>query len=82
MYVIDYSIKRSKEENKTDILQEERAHLAAGQLAEVRFQILSDDGIDGHKAKYTRFSYTALRVIITLQRRKNYNQIKVSLLCF
>lgn len=42
------------------------AHLAASQLAKVRFEILPDDGIDGNKAEHTRFPYTALRVIITL----------------
>ncbi len=58
------------------VLQEETAYLAARQLAEVRFQILSDDSIDGHKAKYTRLSYTALRVIITLQKRAKDHQNK------
>lgn len=42
------------------------AHLAARQLAEERFEILPDDGIDGNKAEHTSFSYTALRVIVTL----------------
>lgn len=42
------------------------AHLAARQLAEVRFEILPDDGIDGNKAEHASFPYTALRVIITL----------------
>lgn len=41
-------------------------HLAARQLAEVRFEILPDDGIDGNKAEHASFPYTALRVIITL----------------
>lgn len=42
------------------------AYLAARQLAEVRFEILPNDGIDGNKAEHTSFPYTALRVIITL----------------
>lgn len=42
------------------------AHLAARQLAKVRFEILPDDGIDGNKAEHASFPYTALRVIITL----------------
>lgn len=43
------------------------AHLAASQLAEVRFEILPNDGVDGNKAEHASFPYTALRVIITLQ---------------
>lgn len=52
------------------------AHLAARQLAEVRFEILPDDGIDGNKAEHTSFPYTALRVIITLHctKKEYYNQ--------
>lgn len=45
------------------------AHLAARQLAEVRLEILPDDGIDGNKAEHASFPYAALRVIITLHGR-------------
>lgn len=41
-------------------------HLAAGQLAEVRLEVLSDHCINGHQAEHTGFPHTALRVVVTL----------------
>ncbi len=46
-------------------------YLAAGELAEVRFEVLSDHCVNGHQAEHTGFPHTALRVVITL-----FNQIK------
>lgn len=45
-------------------------YLAAGELAEVRFEVLSDHCINGHQAEHTGFPHAALRVVITL-----FNQI-------
>lgn len=46
-------------------------YLAAGQLAEVRFEVLSYHWIDGHQAEHTGFPHAALRVVVTLFRQKN-----------
>lgn len=44
-------------------------NLTARELAEVGFEILSNDGINCHQAEDASFSYTAFRVIITLRTR-------------
>lgn len=46
-------------------------YLAARELAEVRFEVLSDHCVNGHQAEHASFPHTALRVVITL-----FNQIK------
>lgn len=46
-------------------------YLAAGELAEVRFEVLSYHWIDGHQAEHTGFPHAALRVVVTLFRQKN-----------
>jgi len=42
------------------------AHLAAGELAEVRFEVLSYHCVDGHQAEHTSFPHAALRVVVAL----------------
>lgn len=51
-----------------------KGHLAAGQLAEVWFEVLPYHCIDGDQAEYTGFSHTALRVVITLFSQRKTRQ--------
>lgn len=46
-------------------------HLAAGELAEMGFEVVSNHCMNGHQAEHTGFPYTALRVVVTL-----FNQIR------
>lgn len=48
------------------VVNQTSAHLAAGQLAEMWFQVLSDHCVDGHQAEHTGFPHTALRVVVAL----------------
>lgn len=56
-----------------------KAHLAAGELVEMWFEILSYHSMDGHQAKHTGFPHTALRVIVTLLKPHKTNQISAVL---
>lgn len=44
------------------------AHLAAWELAEVRFEILSDHCVNGHQTEYAGLPDAALRVVVTLSK--------------
>lgn len=44
------------------------AYLAAGQLGQVRLQLLPDHRVDGHQAEDAGLPHAALRVVVALQR--------------
>lgn len=45
-------------------------HLAAGQLGQVRLQLLPDHGIDGHQAEDAGLPHAALCVVVALRSRR------------
>lgn len=46
-----------------------KSHLAAGQLAEVRLQVLPYHCVNGHQAEDASFSHAALRVVVALSKQ-------------
>lgn len=44
-------------------------HLAAGQLGQVRLQLLPDHRVDGHQAEDAGLPHAALRVVVALSSR-------------
>lgn len=54
------------------------AHLATGELAEVRFKVLSYHSVDGHQAENTRLPHTALRVVVALLNHVKQTRLQPS----
>lgn len=47
-----------------------QTHLAAGQLGQVRLQLLPDHRVDGHQAEDAGLPHAALRVVVALRSRR------------
>lgn len=50
------------------------AHLAAWELAEVRFEILSDHCVNCHQTEYAGLPDAALRVVVTLSNQRKHTE--------
>ncbi len=58
-----------KQDFKRQQTNRKQSHLAAGQLSEVRLQLLSDYRVDGHQAEDAGLPHAALCVVVALQQQ-------------